>query len=332
MKSFKRLQPITNERGAVAVVTAIALVVLLIAAAFVTDLGLAYLSAAELQNAADSAALAAASLLPADHGDSAALEDIEEEALAYLEKNDNGWSYTADVQAHIGGNNQYTSVTVSISQSVPLYIAPVIGIDHIDLSRSATAQISPTLKTSHMVPLSITEEYLSDAIASGETRHLELKLGASNHDVHAGAFGAIDLDGSMSGGAQVYADWLANGYEGDLYVGQQLPVEPGNMSNPTMTAFTARYNSCTHGGCTINDYVEDCPRVVIVPVITYVNAHTVTIKGFAAFIIEDCAGQGHNSIITGSFIKELPVNGTGSLDDGLGSDVDFGVYSITLIE
>jgi Flp pilus assembly protein TadG len=331
MNRYRRLQPITNERGAIAVVTALVLVVLLLATAFVTDFGLAYLSAAELQNAADSAALAAASLLPTDVGDSAAMDEIEEVALDYLEKNGNGWSYTADVKPEIGGNNQYTSVTVSISRSVPLYIAPVIGIDHVQITRSATAQISPTIETSHMVPLSITEEYLTQAMDSGETQHLKLKFGASSDDVYKGAFGAIDLDGSGGGGASDYEEWLANGYEGKLYVGLQLPVETGNMSNPTMSGFEDRYNSCMHGGCTISDYVEDCPRVVIVPVITYDDAHTVTIEGFTAFVIEKCDGQGKNSIITGSFIKELPVTGTGSLDDGLGSNIDFGVYSITLI-
>ena len=290
-----------------------------------------------MQNSADSASLAAASVLPVAYNDTYGIQDVNQKALEYLAKNDiTEERYTIDVQLNLGITNQYTSVTVVIDKHEELYIAPVIGVTHLDVTRQATAQISPAIGIGNVVPLSITKEYMDYAKANGQTQHLELKLGASDEDVLNGAFGALDLDGSPGGGSNLYTEWLMNGFQGLLYVGQELPVEAGNMSNPTMSSFNDRYDRCDHfpssGGCTINHYVETCPRVVIVPVITYIDSHEIVIEGFCAFIIEDCAGQGVNSIVTGSFVRDIVVNGQGAIDDVLGGSNDFGLYAITLID
>lgn len=336
MRKFKVLKVIKNNHGAAPVITALAIVFLLIAAAFVIDFGITYLKTASLQNAADSASLAAASLLPVSYDDTSGIQEVKQKAIEYIDKNDIAEDYTADIQLNLGENNLYTSVSVSINEKAKMFIAPVIGVTHLDVMRTATAQVSPAISVSNVVPLSITEEFLSQAKSSGTTQHLELKLGASDEDVLQGAFGALDLDGNVGGGANDYSDWLKNGYQGTLRIGQQLPVETGNMSNPTMDAFQKRYDKCTHypsdGGCTIEHFTDSCPRVVIVPVISYDSPHQVTIKGFSAFVIENCAGQGNNSIITGSFVSDILVNGDGSLDDPLGGSADYGIYAITLIE
>ncbi|MBT3319636.1 MAG: hypothetical protein HN389_07705 [Clostridia bacterium] len=337
MKNNKWFKLIRKRRGAVSVIAAFSIIFILIIAAFVIDFGLSYLKTAHMQNSADSASLAAASLLPVSYNDTYGIQDVNQKALEYLEKNDiTEEDYTINVQLNLGANNLYSSVTVDIDKHERLYIAPVIGVTHLDVSREATAQISPAIGIGNVVPLSITKELMDYAKATGQTQHLELKLGASDIDVLFGAFGALDLDGTAGGGSSLYSEWLENGFQGILYVGQQLPVEPGNMSNPTMAAFTERYDSCTHfpssGGCTIDHYVETCPRVVIVPVITYIDSHEIVIEGFCAFIIEDCAGQGVNSIITGSFVRDIIVNGQGSIDDVLGGSNDFGLYAITLID
>lgn len=329
--NYKWLNKIKEERGATAVITAILLVCLLIATALVIDFGITYIRTAELQNAMDSASLAAASTLPIESGNTARVQEAKQKAIDYAAKNHiEGLKYE-DIELNLGENNLYSSISISQSRKVDLHFAPVIGIKHIDVNRSATAGVKPIIRIKNAVPLSITQEYLSEAKSSGQTQHLDLKVGASNDDVYQGAFGVLDLDGG-GGGASDYKDWLENGFPDSISVGEQLDIEPGNMSGDTMKAFQDRYDLCTHaGGCTIDHYVEGCPRIVIVPVITYDNAHQVTVQGFSAFIIEECQGQGVDSIITGSFLKDLLVQSIGSINNNAGN-IDFGVYAITLIE
>jgi Flp pilus assembly protein TadG len=340
MKSKNLLQMISDSRGAISIIMIVALVILLIIAAFVIDFGLVYLRTADIQNASDSAALAAASLLPVEYGDNSAIQDVNQKAIEYLEKNGvSGEDYTIDVQLNLGANNLYTSVTVDVYKQEKLFIAPVIGITHLDVNRTATAQISPTISVTGVVPLSMEKEYLESAKASGLTDNLTLKYAASDEEVYMGAFGAIDLDGVVGGGANDYNDRLEYGYQGSLKIGQVLPVEPGNMSNPTKDGIEYRMDLCTHyppNGCTAEHYVETCPRVVIVPVVTYTfekkQTKEVTIVGFTVFLIEEVKGQGNKSEVIGSFLKDIVVNGEGSLDDYIGGSYDFGVYSISLID
>lgn len=325
---------IKEHNGSVPIIMALVFIVLLVIAAFVIDFGLVYLRTADMQNASDSAALAAASLLPVENGGS--VTAVEQKAKEYLALNGiNEDDYTIDVQLNLSTNNlYYTSVTVVVHKQEQLYIAPVIGVSNLNVSRTATAQISPAIGVRNVVPLSVTKEYLESAKASGATENLELKLGASDDDVYSGAFGPLYLEGS-SGGANIHEDWLKYGYQGILKVGQILDVNTGNMSNPTNRGVDYRIDLCTHyptEGCTVDQYVGTCPRIVTIPVITYNSAHEVTIKGFAAFILEGCAGQGNKCYVYGSFLNDLVVNGEGSLDDEIGGPNDFGLYSISLID
>ncbi len=62
-KNSSTMQILTGQRGAVAILTAVLFMVFLGFAAFAIDLGHLYLVKSELQNAADAAALAGASVM-----------------------------------------------------------------------------------------------------------------------------------------------------------------------------------------------------------------------------------------------------------------------------
>lgn len=321
---------IKDNKGATAVIVAVTLVVLLLLASFVLDFGTAYAKAGQMQNAVDSAALAAASQLPINLGDSSKQNAATSLAHSYASKN----GITISKVEFIESNGYYNGVRVSAKVDVETFIAKIIGIKNISVGKKATAKATPSIAVTNMVPLSIKKEDLLEAKQTGNTKHLELKVSAPGHNVEKGAFGALELDGNKGGGAKDFRYYVANGYPGQLKIGDILPIKAGNMSGPTMQGFEQRYNACTHnqstGGCSINDYVEGCPRIVIAPVVTYTKPHEVVIEGFAAFILEECPGPGNKNKILGSFLEDVHVVGTGS-QNGSGQN-DFGVYSICLVE
>ena len=141
-----------NERGVVAIMVAIALPVLVGTAAIAVDLGYIMSIRAQLQAAADSAALAAASRLnsPAQarnlalqyatrnmpvarHGNVLALADV---VLG-------SWNSTTRVFTPGGGTTDAIRVSARRSQTngnaVNLFFAPILGIDTTDITASATA-------------------------------------------------------------------------------------------------------------------------------------------------------------------------------------------------
>lgn len=319
---FKR-----NERGSSIVLVAITMATLMTFTAFTIDFGVSYVETTKAQNAADSAVLAAAHLLPVESGDASGIAQVKDTAVSYVRKN--GFDISSDDVALgdlIAG--QYTSVKVTIAGHVNMTIARVIGINTVDYVRDAKAIIAPSVSATHVEPLGVEQSILDALIASGNTEHVYLKYGGGDGDT--GAYGAIDLDGVTGGGANDFNSWLMNGYSGTITVGEGLlPVEPGNMAGPTEEAIAARYYQCTHfpdlGGCTIDHYDPDCPRILKILVIEKVGDHDVMVKGFAAFVIE---GVFEDEVL-GSYIEMIE---PGNAELGSNWSAEYGVYSVSLVE
>lgn len=324
VKHFKH-----DEEGATIVIIAFAFTALSIIAALVIDIGIAYYKTAEIENAADAAALAAGQLLPVDITDTAQISIIKNKALEYAVKNGVTDLQTSDIELQNIVNGYYTKLSINIPLHMETSFARIIGVDSLDVTRNAKVEITPCEKVDGVVPLSIEKSKMETFLQSGNTTHVALKYGGGDGTV--GAYGAIDLDGVKSGGANDYELWLAFGYTKELSAGEQLfPVETGNMAGPTNSALSLRYNECTHfpnsGGCTIDHYNPNCPRVVKTPVIEYDSNHYVRIRGFAAFIIEPLSSSGY---VYGSFIK-LVVSGEESETVNVGDALDFGLYNLRL--
>ncbi len=321
-----------NEQGSNIVIIALSMTAVLIMAAFVIDLGAAYVKTADVQTAADAAVMAAGLQLPVAINDTVKQSSVTATVLEYLNKN--GISDTSGVNVYFAetANDNYMRIGVDVPAVSPTAFAKIIGVDEVTFTRGAEARTIPTTSLNDLVPLSAREDVLNAIIANGTTEHIILKYGKKTEEVVQGAFGAIDLDGVKGGGANDYGSWLANGYQGDLTVGMVLPVEPGNMEGPTYTGISTRFNACTHfqshGGCTAEHYVSDCPRVMKVPVIEYVDTHNVRIVGFAAFIIEDYTTYADKGYVIGTYVDMVNIGA--SKGDLTGAAENFGVYSLTL--
>lgn len=332
MKTFieKMRHCIHDEKGASIIIVSLSMTFIMVVAALVVDIGLAYFKTTHLENAVDSAALAAGQLMPVNINDSEKINLVKIKAVEYAAKNGIANVQTSSVVLTGVVNGLYTQLSIDIPMQVETTLARIIGVNTINFSRNSKIKIAPCKKADNLVPLSIEKANMDYYIAHGQTTHLALKFGGGGGTV--GAYGAIDLDGVRGGGANDYENWLANGFTSELSVGEQLyPVETGNMAGPTNQALMYRYGECTHfpesGGCVLGQYNINCPRVVKVPVIEYDSKHYVKIRGFAAFIIEPISQSGY---IYGSFIKII-ASGEPADDVNVGDPLDYGIYAIRLI-
>lgn len=324
MRNFSN--KLKDEDGNIAVIVALGMVVLLGFSAFVLDLGVVYNQSSKLQNALDSAALAAAQKLPAENTTSLAWLATKDQAIKFADLNK--YTITSDDIEPVYKDNlptgQIVGVKITKGLEVDYNFARVLGINSGTVTRSATAGLKPAGGIRGAIPLAITDDSLSQAIAQNAVTDLTIKSSSNAEDMGidctdvSGWFGALQFDGT---GASVYSDLLAYGYSGNLYIGQILNMENGNMSGPTLEGFTIRYDSCNHG-CTANDFEPDCPRLVYIPVVDIISNSQVKIVSFAAFFLEECGGNGNNSYILATYIDHavLPDSAPGA------SGKDYGVY------
>ncbi len=319
-----------NESGSAIVIVAVAFVVILSLAALTIDIGLAYLQSGRLQKAADAAVYSAGRMLPVAQDDISLINAIQDSAIYYAQQNGFSDLTRGDVVLSGLSRGRYTALKVTASKSFEMNFAKVIGVNTLVLTKDAQVSLSPTARAKGVTPLGISRSTLEDYIENGTISHITLKYGSGGST--NGFFGALDLDGT-GGGASDYRLWLAYGYPGEVCIGDVLLKENGNMVGPTYSGFSTRYNGCTHfgaltggEGCTADHFDPECPRVAKVVVYSN-NIFTVTVKGFAAFVLE---AQSETGYITGSFLN-METAGQAS-GEGTGTTADYGLYSIKLTE
>lgn len=319
------------EDGATAVLTAVIFTALVMMTGIVIDLGRLHIETSRLQTAADAAAYAAAAVLPVAEDDSAKYLEAVNLAETYAAKNAAGASIHNAISVNLGESvaGTYTSVSVELSSEVDYLFGKILGLESKTVSKRATASLGVIDKASQMVPLGITSDNLINTIAYNGAQNVVIKYGAGDGDT--GFYGALDLDGVKGGGANDYEQWLNYGYYGYIETGDLLYTEPGNMDGPTQTAFTDRFNSCTHfsgqGGCTAEHFDPDCPRVIYIIVYDQLSKDTVEVRGFAPFIL---TGINDNSEIVASLVNVQMKSGEISTPDA--ETINYGMFAVMLTE
>lgn len=299
-----------DERGAVVVMTALFMTVLLAFAALVVDVGYLYLEKSKLRAAVDAAALAGVQELP---GSPTAAQTT---AKAYAAMN--GAAQDGVTVEILNGSR---GLRVSAAKDVNLFFARIFGADHIRVSASAAAEIGTVSGMRGLAPFGVVKQ---DFVYGGQ---YYLKYGPGQGvGSHHGNFGALALGGR---GAANYRKNIMEGYEGKLTVGQWVDTEPGNMSGPTVDGVDYRISSCTHvPECTFDNFVPGCTKVVYAPVIDSLDVHgrgKVQVVGFAAFFLEGNIKSGADNYVVGRFIKML-------VDGDIGDAGDYGVSAVRLTE
>jgi hypothetical protein len=319
-----------NKKGVAVVYLAISMVVLLLFAALVIDIGMLALNKSKLQNACDAAALAGAQELP----ETAAAESVARE---YAVNNgvENGYIH---VEFPAEFSNKKITVT-AVDKPVGFFFARIIGINQGLSSARASAVKAPVVEgISGVRPFGLkdadfekyTEYVIKDDSGDGDNGNFqwldmpyyEIKQNGDEHEL--GPTDALENNilNENQESYQVYnpeldnADGAIDSYTGDKTKALEYVQE--------------LYNRCTKPDETDPEKHEpDCPRIITVPILGDLSLFsedsvvatkakeagitTYPIVGFAKFMLtvvveSDEKGKG-NITVKGIFIGKVTTGG-----------------------
>jgi Flp pilus assembly protein TadG len=293
------------ESGQAMLMTVLFLTVLLGAAAITIDVGSWYRQQRQAQATADAAALAAAQSLPSDPAQAQSL------AQQYGDSNGGGVDGITFQSAYEPND----TVVVSVAKTAPSFFAKIFSINSTTVRATASARAGVPYEVSGVAPIVVNEAHplLSGPGCPCFDTPTTLPLGK---DGAPGAFGMVDLNGGSNGTPEL-ADWLQNGYDGYLGLGD-YESDPGAKfdAGPVQDALSARlgtellfpvYDTLSGGGA---------------------NAEY-DVVGWVGFHLTSFDARGSDGSLSGWFTKVIW--------NGLESSVnkhlpDFGVYSVSLVK
>ncbi|HZG58585.1 pilus assembly protein TadG-related protein [Paenibacillus sp.] len=295
-----------DERGNVIALVSLSMVALLAFAGLVIDGGLLMATRAQMQKAANAAALSAAQELTTSE---AAVEAVAETVL-----------HRHGEHAHMDRLevSMQDRVYVGLTAEVPLGFAGIFGFDAAPVSVAAIAELGRMGSAIGAAPLGIDE---SIPLAYG----VEYRLKVDNTMSETGYFGVLALGGP---GAATYEDNLRYGYQGWLGLNDVLETQTGNIAGKTRSSIAERLTNCPYPEGEM--FHRDCPRILLVPVYrphSYESKQlkAVEITGFAYFYVTKPMDP-HDTYITGKFIQRA---GTGFARQ---EAADKGAFAIRLTE
>lgn len=315
---------IRNERGISLVMTSLLMIVLLGMVALAVDVGRLYVTRQYLVNACDAAALAGGIELP---NQAKATTKAAECAEA------NGMTeYTVSFPADGITATGPTKIQVDGQLTVNHTFANVLGFTSRPVGAHAVALKTGSVGwvSDQVVPWGI-PFYAANGQPYGYDNGVEYtlkqgsqsQLGDGTSAMVGGNFWALSL-GSVGG--DVYRNNIADGYQGQVNVGDVISTEPGNMVGPTKQGTDPRFNDAKQAPWnddTWDNYDYGNPRIVLVPIISPLSngRAEVTVMGFGAFYLTSCTGKEVKGYFLGYTIPHA--GGTGQ---------DFGVTTFRLIE
>lgn len=262
MRSFKRL--LREERGVSLAFVALSVVALIGMGALAVDLGMFYTGRTEAQRVADLSAMAGAGGLLISPGNASLATAL---AIDYASRNEIRQQpavvQPGDVNVDLA--NERVTVTVFRTQArgnpVATFLARVLGIDVVDISATATAEVSPAGGVNCVLPFAIPDRW---AEVGGDPNTFDPEEGdyyipwdPSNPDAPYTGYAESDAGTSIvikpfqngKPNASWYYPWRPPGQQGaddyreniagcvdpslEYYVGQEVDTEPGAMIGPT---------------------------------------------------------------------------------------------------
>jgi Flp pilus assembly protein TadG len=311
---------IRATHGQATVLTVVFLAVLLGMAALVLDVGSWYRAKRSAQSTADAAALAGAQALPRT-GNATTL------AQQYAAKNGGlgtgGLSYSTKITTN-------DTITVTVKRTAPGFFAKLFGKGTVNVNATAAARSEPVSSVRYVAPITVHYKHpllncsgggnnITCNPTFGTTTTLDLEdLHASGGGSGSGAFGLINLDSSGGNiGADVLADWLLNGYDKYMPLGQYNSAPSANFNN---SQFDAALNAVIG-------------KEVLFPVYRVLKGPGATalydIIGWVGFYITSYDTSGSTGTLTGYFSSYV-ADGI-QVTNGGGGGADLGVHKVELV-
>lgn len=295
-----------KQNGAVKILVALSMFMIIGFTAFVVDAGGLYFEKSRLQKSLDAAVLGGAQLLKVSE------ERAKEVAMNLALKN--GFSVS---EVDVGADFIEMEKTVNKE----LFFARILGFDNANVSAIARAELVQTLvEGDGIIPVALEQgEY-----EEGASYTMHFQPGNGNNKPKGGNFGFLGIDGD---GGDVLREAIKNGSKRSVLEEYEW-TEPGLMWGPVKQGFQYRIDQDVGKPHCQNYETADntCSRVVTVPIVKeFISGgkNMVKIIGFASFWIESPIG---NHEIKGRFIDSVEGGTFG--DEG----EDFGVYGVKLVK
>lgn len=273
---------LAGQRGQALVVIVLLMVVLIALLALVIDVGNVYAQRHQMQNAADAGALAGAVALAKN----SLASDVEATVRNYAITRNGAEAVTTDIRG--------PAVTVVVSKTVRTFFAGVVGIYSLDIQASAKAGYQGVGAMTGLVPVALRRDVwqVGQAVTIWDSDKTE------GFNVGDGQRGWLSFDGSY--GASKLREWIENGYQGVVRVGDAFEGAPG-VKTTDLRAFESKIG-----------------QVVYVPIYDHIDSQgRYVICGFAAFRVADVNTQGSNKTLTGTFEYSTSTFEPGPSDYGL---------------
>jgi Flp pilus assembly protein TadG len=284
-KSWFRKKGKEQERGSVSAITALGMVVFMLAAGLAIDVGHMYLTGSELQNAADASAIAGASKMDGYAGGITAAVDAAlavpnryefAKEVATFSRSDVRFGINANDLSNGGGYNEaaarplanrirFLQVTIA-NKSIQVPFAQLaLGTNTVAFSRTAVAGFAAGCQTlcDSIVPVSVIQNPTTGAplnvnadcpdktqFTPGCTYSSRLDSGGA---VSPGNYLVLDLIGK--GGTDI-GGVLGSGALGCFKPGDVVKTKTGVNSGPIRQGWNARFDDYS-GGLSPTDYPPD---------------------------------------------------------------------------
>ena len=307
-----------NNKGQVAVMMSLAIVVLLGAVGLGTDVAVQYYNWVQLQKAVDSAVLAGANYLP-DNPTKAASTALQ---LAQT----NGLT-AGEITANTVAADDL-SITMQAQRTVPYFFGKVLGLASGTVSATASAapQFPPTTvgaTSPSQIPQGGDNNGNNGSTCSniGDCQLVPIGLDSNTNytdgtqivlqqgQVGAGNWDLLALGGV--GGNNLRGN-IANGYNGQVSVNDSVTTEPGKKVGPVDQGFQDRMDaaSSTDPSGTYSSHALNNPRVMVLPVVNWASPNgrtTVPVTAFATVWLDSYSG----GQVTVHFISQVVANSFG---------------------
>ena len=332
MNISKYLVKLKNEeRGAVVIIFALMMVVIIGFAALSIDLGLAYNEASKLQIGLDSIALAAVRELPAaDTASSAEWSNAVDAAIKYAELNGVDNIRESSILP-VYEDGKIIGLTVMGQTDVKYNFAQIFNIKQTTINRKATAKLMKVNGVSGLLPLAMPKAIMDFIIENNlMNSDITLKLGAAktediDDDMLREFVEGFDIIGNISGnqgwrgainfeGSKYKDDMENGGYDGVVNIGDRVETNSGTMP------------------------VDVDGKIVVgqigtIPVVDFDEHNVLRVVGFVSFTITNLEGNNTNqkkvSILTSSYINDYITGGDAETGIVLN---DYGVRAAKLVD
>lgn len=355
-RSVEQTEKRKRQRGSILATSAIGMLSVLLAVGLGIDISRLYLSKAELQNAADAAALAGVSGL---NGDSPGITEAADRAVREMNKwdfNKTGVSfpranvlfavnldgpYMSEGSAFLSPTNiRFVKVTTPDSPVGLSFAALVMGNSK-NLSATATAGLSVPLNVICPWLPAFVLDYPSDPIRPERTYTFRLPAG---DDVSPGNY---QLLAPVQSGGSGDREGMANGVNWCIATGQEVETKPGVTSGAIRQGINSRFDVYAAGmdpalsppdtniaeGITHDQYdkkqVTKAPshpgvtgrRIVILPIAIALPGEgrdTIIVDRFGVFFLQTSVGGGTGNELKAEYIKDTAFAGNSYYIPGAG--------------